>query len=202
MTAGNETGRASGHRQGEAAVTETGDGVVAWMVLRQVGEYGPAWRRYAGGGVPARPSPAPSASAFRRRPTWRRNDSRCPPGKTPGRQTAPPRPSGARTGCWRAGWRRARSRWPGWWETAARARAAPARRRSGAQDRIGRRGGPDRPRECGAVPRRRREFDQAPVRAPNAAGGPAPSRLLARGGSSGPSQREGSGARFTRSTGW
>ena len=55
MTGGNDTGRVAGadsgpvsrRRQGEASETETGDGVLAWMVLRQVVEYGEAWRRHA-----------------------------------------------------------------------------------------------------------------------------------------------------------
>ena len=68
MTAGNDTGRAAGadsgrtsrRRQGETSVTETGDGVLAWMVLRQVGEYGQAWRRHAASaGVSAAPEPGP-----------------------------------------------------------------------------------------------------------------------------------------------
>ena len=42
MTAGNDSGR-------PASVTETGDGVLAWMVLRQVGEYREARDRHAAG---------------------------------------------------------------------------------------------------------------------------------------------------------
>ena len=39
---------------------ESGDGVLAWMVLRQVGEYGEAWHRHAAGaGAPAAPEPGP-----------------------------------------------------------------------------------------------------------------------------------------------
>ncbi len=39
---------------------ETGDGVVAWMVLRQVGEYGEAWRPHAAGaGAAAGREPGP-----------------------------------------------------------------------------------------------------------------------------------------------
>ena len=68
MTAGNETGRAPGaasglvsrRRQGEASVTETGDGVLAWKVLRQVVEYGEAWRRHAAAAdVSGAPEPGP-----------------------------------------------------------------------------------------------------------------------------------------------
>ncbi len=68
MTGGEDTGRpvsvdsgqASRRRQGETSVTETGDGVVAWMVLRQVGEYGKAWRRHAAAaGVSVAPEPGP-----------------------------------------------------------------------------------------------------------------------------------------------
>ncbi|MCY4549866.1 MAG: hypothetical protein OXC28_15990, partial [Defluviicoccus sp.] len=39
---------------------ETGDGVLAWMVLRQVGDYGEAWRRHAvGAGASAVAEPGP-----------------------------------------------------------------------------------------------------------------------------------------------
>ena len=39
---------------------ESGDGVLAWMVLRQVGEYGEAWRRHAArAGMPAALEPGP-----------------------------------------------------------------------------------------------------------------------------------------------
>ena len=41
-------------------MTETGDGVLAWMVLRQVEEYRKAWRRHAAAaGVSAAPEPGP-----------------------------------------------------------------------------------------------------------------------------------------------
>ena len=41
-------------------MTETGDGVLAWMVLRQVVEYGEVWRRHAAAaGVSAAPEPGP-----------------------------------------------------------------------------------------------------------------------------------------------
>ena len=68
MTGGNDTGRPAGddsrrgsrRRQGEPSGTETGDGVVAWMVLRQVVEYGEAWRRHAAAaGVSGAPEPGP-----------------------------------------------------------------------------------------------------------------------------------------------
>ena len=67
MTVGNDTGRAAGadsgrasrRRQEEASVTETGDGVLAWMVLRQVGEYRDAWDRHAAAGAPAATEPGP-----------------------------------------------------------------------------------------------------------------------------------------------
>ena len=60
MTAGKDTGRAPGRRRGEASVTETGDGVLAWKVLLQVGEYGEAWRRHAAAaGVPGMSEPGP-----------------------------------------------------------------------------------------------------------------------------------------------
>ena len=67
MTAGNDTGRAaagggpaSRRRQGEASTMETGDGVLAWMVLRQVGEYREAWGEHAADvGVPAASEPGP-----------------------------------------------------------------------------------------------------------------------------------------------
>ena len=48
MSAANDTGRAaSSRRPGEPSAMETGDGAVAWAVLRQIGEYGEAWRRNA-----------------------------------------------------------------------------------------------------------------------------------------------------------
>ncbi len=61
MTAGNDSGRPAGadagpaprRRAGEASGTETGDGVLAWMVLRQVGEYREAWDRHAAAGASA-----------------------------------------------------------------------------------------------------------------------------------------------------
>ena len=68
MTGGNDTGRAAGaasgpvprRRRGEASVTETGDGVLAWMVLKQVGEYREAWDRHgASAGVSAALEPGP-----------------------------------------------------------------------------------------------------------------------------------------------
>ena len=41
-------------------MTETGDGVLAWMILRQVGEYWEAWDRHAASaGVSAAPEPGP-----------------------------------------------------------------------------------------------------------------------------------------------
>ena len=66
MTVGNDTGRAagaktnsgSGRRNGKAI--ETGDGVVAWMVLRQVIEYGEAWSQHAASaGVSGGSEPGP-----------------------------------------------------------------------------------------------------------------------------------------------
>ena len=45
--AGARFGPASRRRQGEASETETGDGVLALTVLRQVDEYREAWRRHA-----------------------------------------------------------------------------------------------------------------------------------------------------------
>ncbi len=68
MIVGNEPGRASGadsqrgsrRRQGEPSETETGDGVLAWMVLRQVNDYREAWSLYAASaGVSAAPEPGP-----------------------------------------------------------------------------------------------------------------------------------------------
>jgi hypothetical protein len=68
MTAGNDTGRAAGagsgrdprRRQEEASVTETGDGVLAWMVVRQVDDYREAWSRQgAAAGVSGAPEPGP-----------------------------------------------------------------------------------------------------------------------------------------------
>ena len=40
-------------------MTETGDGVLAWMVLRQVGEYREAWDRHAAVGVSVATEPGP-----------------------------------------------------------------------------------------------------------------------------------------------
>ena len=68
MTAGNDIGRAadadsgpaSRRRPREPSETETGDGVLAWMVLRQVDDYREAWRRHAAAaGVSAAPEPGP-----------------------------------------------------------------------------------------------------------------------------------------------
>ena len=60
MTAGKDSGRVSGRRQGETFATETGDGVLAWMVLRQVDDYRKAWRRHAASaGVSTAPEPGP-----------------------------------------------------------------------------------------------------------------------------------------------
>ena len=68
MTSAEDTGRAAGadsrpaprRRPGEASATETGDGVLAWMVLRQVGDYREAWDRHAASaGVSAAPEPGP-----------------------------------------------------------------------------------------------------------------------------------------------
>lgn len=61
MSSGNDTGRAAPRRRpGEPSSTETGDGTVAWMVLRQVGEYRDAWLKHAAGaGVSAAPEPGP-----------------------------------------------------------------------------------------------------------------------------------------------
>ena len=70
MTGGEDTGRAAGagsrrvsrRRQGEPSETETGDGVLAWMVLRQVDDYREAWRRH---GLDAGASAAPEPGPFR-----------------------------------------------------------------------------------------------------------------------------------------
>ena len=68
MTAGNGTGRTAGaesgaalrRRPGEPSAIETGDGVLAWMVLRQVDEYREAWSVHAASaGVSAAPEPGP-----------------------------------------------------------------------------------------------------------------------------------------------
>ena len=67
MTAGNDTGRRAGaasrlasrRRQGENSETETGDGVLAWMVLRQVGDYREAWDRHAAAGASVATEPGP-----------------------------------------------------------------------------------------------------------------------------------------------
>lgn len=61
MSAGTDTGGAApGRRPGEASATETGDGALAWMVLRQVGDYREAWRRHAAAaGASAAPEPGP-----------------------------------------------------------------------------------------------------------------------------------------------
>ena len=61
MSAGNDTGRAAGaassRRSGEPSAMESGDGVLAWMVLRRVGEYGEVWRRHAAGAGAPEPGP-------------------------------------------------------------------------------------------------------------------------------------------------
>ena len=65
MTGGNDRGQPAGadsgpalrRRRGEASVTETGDGVLAWMVLRQVGEYREAWDRHACASAATEPGP-------------------------------------------------------------------------------------------------------------------------------------------------
>ena len=57
MSAGNDTGRAASAGSGAAprprsrqpSAIETGDGVLAWAVLRQVGEYREAWHSHAAG---------------------------------------------------------------------------------------------------------------------------------------------------------
>ena len=61
MSAANDTGRAaSSRRPGEPSAMETGDGAVAWAVLRQIGDYGEAWRRNAAAaGVSAELEPGP-----------------------------------------------------------------------------------------------------------------------------------------------
>ena len=68
MTAGSDTGRAAGagsgrasrRRQGEPSETETGDGVLAWMVLKEVDDYREAWRLCAAAaGVSAALEPGP-----------------------------------------------------------------------------------------------------------------------------------------------
>ena len=61
MSAGRDTGRAAvasaRRRPGEAGAVETGDAMLAWRVLRQVGEYGEAWRRHAAGFGAPEPGP-------------------------------------------------------------------------------------------------------------------------------------------------
>ena len=68
MSAGNDTARAAGagpaaasnRRPGDPSGTETGDGTLAWAVLRQVGEYREAWHRHAAAaGASAAPEPGP-----------------------------------------------------------------------------------------------------------------------------------------------
>ena len=61
MSAGRDSGCAPSHRRsGDASALETGDGAVAWMVLRQIGEYQDAWRRHAASaGVAAAREPGP-----------------------------------------------------------------------------------------------------------------------------------------------
>ena len=59
-TAGKDSGHASGRRQGETSATETGDGVVSWIILRQVVEYREAWNLYApSAGMSAAREPGP-----------------------------------------------------------------------------------------------------------------------------------------------
>ena len=61
MSSGIDTGRVAPRRRpGEPSSTETGDGVLAWEVLRQVGEYRDAWLMHAAAaGVTAVPEPGP-----------------------------------------------------------------------------------------------------------------------------------------------
>ena len=66
MSGGNDTGRAagsgpaSGRRPEEASAIETGDGVLAWKVLKEVGDYQEAWCSHAAGaGMSARFQPGP-----------------------------------------------------------------------------------------------------------------------------------------------
>ncbi len=68
MTGGSDTGRVAGadsgpvprRRQGETSMTERGDGVLAWTVLREVGDYREAWGQHAAAaGVSAAPEPGP-----------------------------------------------------------------------------------------------------------------------------------------------
>ena len=70
MTGGNDTGRAadvdagpaSRRRPGEPSEMETGDGVLAWMILRHVVEYREGWRRHA---EASDASAAPESGPFR-----------------------------------------------------------------------------------------------------------------------------------------
>ena len=67
MTVGNDSGGAAGagsrresrRRHGEPSVTETGDGVVAWMVLKQVDDYREAWDEHAATGASVTVEPGP-----------------------------------------------------------------------------------------------------------------------------------------------
>ena len=61
MSAESDTGSAAARRRlGKPHAMESGDGVLAWMVLRHVGQYGEAWRRHAAGaGVSAALEPGP-----------------------------------------------------------------------------------------------------------------------------------------------
>ena len=95
-------------------MTETGDGVLAWKVLRQVGEYGEAWRRHAAAdGVPGTPEPGPFPIRIQTEADLEVERFEMLAWEDPWKADAPPRPSGARAGCRRVCWRRARSRWPG-----------------------------------------------------------------------------------------
>lgn len=50
MSAGNDSGRVAPRRRSrEVDTPETGDGVLAWTVLRRVGDYHDAWRSHAAG---------------------------------------------------------------------------------------------------------------------------------------------------------
>lgn len=77
-------GRMAGARFREGAATETGDGVLAWMVLRQVDEYGEARRRNPNPCARARAGPAGPAR-------WSSGSTR--PGASPPTTTARASPS-------------------------------------------------------------------------------------------------------------
>ena len=149
----------------------------AWTVLKEVSEYGEAWLRHSvAAGVSAAPESGPFRIRFQTEADLEAERFEMLAWEDRRRVDGPASPFWRQNGMPEACWSRVQSRWSGSDRRARLGRgAAPARRRSGAQDRMWRRGGSGSSRERGAVRRRRRHFDQARVRAQNTAvGAPQP----------------------------